>query len=67
MGTDSKRQLIPWLMAGGRAVLGPVLIVGAKCGWNGLTLAGLVVAALASDIYDGVLARRWGCDTAGVR
>jgi CDP-diacylglycerol--glycerol-3-phosphate 3-phosphatidyltransferase len=26
-----------------------------------------VVAALASDIFDGVLARRWRCDTAGVR
>jgi CDP-diacylglycerol--glycerol-3-phosphate 3-phosphatidyltransferase len=26
-----------------------------------------VVAALVSDIYDGVLARRWKCDTAGVR
>ena len=67
MGTDSKKRYIPWAMAGGRAVLGPVLIVGAECGWSGLTLAGLVVAALVSDIYDGVLARRWGCDTAGVR
>jgi CDP-diacylglycerol--glycerol-3-phosphate 3-phosphatidyltransferase len=26
-----------------------------------------VVAALVSDIFDGVLARRWQCDTAGVR
>ena len=66
-GTDSKKRYIPWVMAGGRAVLGPVLIVGAECGWNGLTLAGFVVAALVSDIFDGVLARRWGCDTAGVR
>jgi CDP-diacylglycerol--glycerol-3-phosphate 3-phosphatidyltransferase len=30
-------------------------------------MAGLVVAALLSDIFDGVLARRWKCDTAGVR
>ena len=67
MGTDSKKRYIPWMMAAGRAVLGPVLIAGAESGWNGLTLAGLVVAALVSDIYDGVLARRWGCDTAGVR
>ena len=67
MSTDSKKRYIPWMLAGGRAVLGPVLIVGAECGWNGWTLAGLVVAALVSDIYDGVLARRWGCDTAGVR
>ncbi len=27
----------------------------------------MVVAALMSDIFDGVLARRWQCDTAGVR
>jgi phosphatidylglycerophosphate synthase len=67
MGTDSKKRYIPWMMAAGRALLGPVLIVGAERGWNGLTLAGLVVVALVSDIFDGVLARRWGCDTAGVR
>jgi CDP-diacylglycerol--glycerol-3-phosphate 3-phosphatidyltransferase len=58
---------IPWAMAAGRALLGPVLIAGERCGWNGLMLAWLVVAALLSDIFDGVLARRWKCDTAGVR
>ncbi len=30
-------------------------------------MAGMVVAALLSDIFDGVLARRWGSDTAGLR
>jgi CDP-diacylglycerol--glycerol-3-phosphate 3-phosphatidyltransferase len=54
-------------MATGRAVLGPMLVAGAACSWNGLALAGIVFAALVSDIYDGVLARRWRCDTAGVR
>src|ERR1700752_4190833 len=67
MSTDSMKRFIPWLMAGGRAVLGPVFIAGAECGWNGMTLAAIVVAALASDVFDGVLARRWGCDTDGVR
>jgi phosphatidylglycerophosphate synthase len=62
-----QQEQIPWAMAVGRAVLGPVLIVGERCGWSGLGLAALVVAALASDIFDGVLARRWRCDTAGVR
>jgi CDP-diacylglycerol--glycerol-3-phosphate 3-phosphatidyltransferase len=62
-----RKEHIPWLMAAGRVVLGPILIAGAECGWNGLTLAGFVVAALVSDIYDGVLARRWGSDSAGVR
>lgn len=67
MGRLWSRRSIPWLMAAGRAVLGPVLIAGTAWGWNGLALAGIVVTALLSDIFDGVLARRWGCDTAGVR
>jgi CDP-diacylglycerol--glycerol-3-phosphate 3-phosphatidyltransferase len=54
-------------MAGVRAALGPVVIAGEACSWNGFTLAGIVITALVSDIFDGVLARRWGCDTAGVR
>jgi len=53
------KQHIPWAMAAARAVLGPVLIAGAASSWNGFTLAGIVVGALVSDIYDGVLARRW--------
>jgi CDP-diacylglycerol--glycerol-3-phosphate 3-phosphatidyltransferase len=61
------KERIPWLMAGGRAVLGPVMILGEHARWNGITLAALIVAALLSDIFDGVLARRWKCDTAGVR
>lgn len=64
---QTKRNAIPWLMAAGRAGLGPILIAGAVCGWNGFALAGMVVGALVSDIFDGILARRWGCDTAGVR
>jgi CDP-diacylglycerol--glycerol-3-phosphate 3-phosphatidyltransferase len=48
-------------------MLRPVLIAGTACSWNGFALAGIVVAALVSDIYDGVLARRWRCDTARVR
>jgi len=62
-----RKQHIPWLMATGRASLGPVLVVGEKCGWNGLALAGLIVTALLSDIFDGILARRWHCDTSAVR
>jgi len=61
------RQFIPWAMAAGRALLGPVVLLGDRCGWNGFTLAGLVVSALLSDIFDGVLARRWRVDTAAVR
>lgn len=61
------RQLVPWCMASFRAALGPVVMIGERCNWSGTGLAALVVAALVSDIYDGVLARRWKCDTAGVR
>jgi CDP-diacylglycerol--glycerol-3-phosphate 3-phosphatidyltransferase len=67
MRINLRKEQIPWVMAAGRGVLGPVLIAGAACSWNGVTLAGIVVTALISDIYDGVLARRWSCDTAGVR
>src|SRR5580658_7147584 len=62
-----RKVWIPWAMAAGRAALGPVLIAGAMCAWNPVTLAAMVVAAMVSDIFDGVLARRWGSDTAGVR
>ncbi len=62
-----KLERIPWAMAGGRALLGPVVIVGEACGWSGVGLASLIVTALFSDIFDGVLARRWGCDTAALR
>jgi CDP-diacylglycerol--glycerol-3-phosphate 3-phosphatidyltransferase len=61
------RQSIPWLMAGARAALGPVMVIGQACQWNGFALAGTILAALLSDIYDGVLARRWDCDTPAVR
>jgi CDP-diacylglycerol--glycerol-3-phosphate 3-phosphatidyltransferase len=67
MRINLRREHIPWAMAAGRGLLGPVLIAAVACSWNGVTLAGIVVAALISDIYDGVLARQWGCDTAGVR
>jgi phosphatidylglycerophosphate synthase len=62
-----RKEQIPWTMASGRAAMAPLLIVGQRAGWNGITLACLVIAALLSDIFDGVLARRWKCDTAGVR
>jgi phosphatidylglycerophosphate synthase len=66
-GSKTLQHRIPWLMAATRATLGPVMIIGERAGWSGLTLAAIVVTALLSDIFDGVLARRWKCDTAAVR
>jgi len=65
--TTKCRAAIPWAMASARGLLAPMMIAGAVCRWNGLTLAGMVVAALLSDIFDGVLARKWRCDTAALR
>jgi CDP-diacylglycerol--glycerol-3-phosphate 3-phosphatidyltransferase len=55
------------MMAAARAALGPLLIAGTACNWSGMALAGMVLGALVSDIFDGALARRWHCDTAAVR
>jgi CDP-diacylglycerol--glycerol-3-phosphate 3-phosphatidyltransferase len=54
-------------MAAARALLGPVMILGERARWNGIALAVFVVTGLFTDIIDGVLARRWDCDTAAVR
>ena len=67
MQVEKWKRMVPWMMAGARAALGPVMIAGESCSWNGGLLASLIVAALLSDIFDGVLARRWNCDTAAVR
>lgn len=67
MQTFLRKQHLPWLMAAARAVLGPIVILGQACQWSGAALASLIVIALFSDIFDGVLARRWHCDTPAVR
>jgi CDP-diacylglycerol--glycerol-3-phosphate 3-phosphatidyltransferase len=67
MTINFRKQQIPWAMAAGRALLGPILIAGQVCNWSGVALASLVATALLSDIFDGILARRWHCDTPAVR
>ena len=62
-----RKESIPWAMSAGRGLLGPLVVIGERCNWSGLALAGLIVTALLSDIFDGVLARKWRCDTAAVR
>jgi phosphatidylglycerophosphate synthase len=62
-----RKQSIPTLMTAARVALGPIVILGQACRWSGITLAALIVAALLSDIFDGILARLWHCDTPAVR
>ncbi|HWZ43702.1 MAG TPA: CDP-alcohol phosphatidyltransferase family protein [Candidatus Saccharimonadales bacterium] len=58
---------LPWMLVLFRLALGPGIV------WLGLTrpqrwmTVGCIVLALVSDIYDGVLARRWRCDTSRLR
>jgi CDP-diacylglycerol--glycerol-3-phosphate 3-phosphatidyltransferase len=61
------QQMIPWGMAGLRVAMAPLMPTAAAWHWSGLLMAATVLVALVSDIYDGVLARRWGCDTPAVR
>jgi phosphatidylglycerophosphate synthase len=57
-GREIKRA-IPWAMIVGRALGCPLILVAAWRGWSGGWLGAIVVVALVSDIYDGILARRW--------
>ena len=56
-----------WTMVSLRVVLCPMIVWGAHADWDGHWLALIVLVALIDDIFDGVLARRWGCDTPALR
>jgi len=62
------RKIIPWSMVGFRAFLGPAM---AGAAWEvtapELWLGAMIAAGLASDVYDGILARHWQTDTAALR
>ena len=47
--------------------MGPLLAIGAWKSVQGVVLAVIVVLMLLDDIADGILARRWGCDTPTLR
>ena len=57
----------PQLLVAFRAACAPALFVLACFRFSGLLLASIVVAALISDILDGVVARRTGQATAALR
>lgn len=50
-----------------RLALAPGIVWAAFAGYANGVLSGCVLVALVSDIYDGVIARRLGCDTPAIR
>ncbi len=58
---------IPHLLLLTRLVLGPVLLVGGLRDWGGTNLAGILVLATLTDVFDGVSARRLGVATEWLR
>jgi phosphatidylglycerophosphate synthase len=57
------RRQIPWTMLILRTALGPAIAVAARLPKPELWLGAMIAAGFLSDVYDGILARRWG--TAG--
>ena len=57
----------PQLLVAFRAACAPGLFVLACFGFNGLILAAIVVAAVGSDVLDGIVARRTGTATDALR
>jgi phosphatidylglycerophosphate synthase len=58
---------LPALLVSFRAALGPGIILASQLSKSGPLLAACVGLALLSDIFDGVLARRWQIDTENLR
>jgi phosphatidylglycerophosphate synthase len=61
------RFTAPWLLVVGRALAGPVILLAAGAGVPGPVLVAILVAAILSDILDGVIARRRGVATESLR
>lgn len=58
---------IPWLLVVVRLGLGPLIVAGSAAGWPKPLLAGAVIIGVASDIFDGIIARRLGVATPELR
>jgi len=61
------RAAIPWGMVWLRAALGPVIAVTARLAHPELGLGAMIAVGFLSDVYDGILARRWKTDTDALR
>jgi len=62
------RTSIPWSMVVGRTALGPAIaFIAAEFAHPELWLGLMIAAGFFSDIYDGILARRWGTESNALR
>jgi CDP-diacylglycerol--glycerol-3-phosphate 3-phosphatidyltransferase len=59
--------MIPWLLVWLRLVLAPCFVVGYFAGAPGWLYVAMLLVGIFSDIFDGVLARRWGTSTPALR
>jgi CDP-diacylglycerol--glycerol-3-phosphate 3-phosphatidyltransferase len=62
-----KAQNIPGALVFSRLAAGPLLLWAALTGQSRFLLAGILVYVFLSDVFDGVVARRLGVVTAGLR
>ncbi len=66
VGSNFKLR-IPGLLVAFRATLGPIMILISLRWKSGIPLTVCIAMALLSDVFDGVLARRWGVATETLR
>jgi CDP-diacylglycerol--glycerol-3-phosphate 3-phosphatidyltransferase len=59
--------MIPWILVWFRLSLAPFFPIGYWLAADGRLYAGLLLAGIVSDIFDGVLARRWKSSTPALR
>ncbi len=64
---SNSKLRIPGLLVAFRAALGPVMVLISLLSKSGLPLTVCIAMALLSDVFDGVLARRWGVATEALR
>jgi CDP-diacylglycerol--glycerol-3-phosphate 3-phosphatidyltransferase len=58
---------IPWLLALFRLSLAPIFPLGYFAGAGSWIYVTALVAGIFSDVFDGILARRWNCSTPALR
>jgi phosphatidylglycerophosphate synthase len=61
------RQNLPRALTTSRLLLGAIIVALSYAHASGAALVACVIVALVSDIFDGILARRYGVETAGLR